>query len=106
LAPSPAPRRAVAASTDAARLSAGGSERRAPPESEDDLEIEEILSDLPGPVDASLADATPDEVIRRLDALLDDLSTGSGGARVPSVDPNRFAARPSVAPSTAAASRL
>src|SRR5580692_329819 len=40
----------------------------------DDREIEEILAELPGPLDASLASASPDEVVRRLDALLRDLA--------------------------------
>jgi hypothetical protein len=44
----------------------------------EDSEIEEILAELPGPVDSTLADETPDQVIRRLDALLEDLSSGSG----------------------------
>jgi hypothetical protein len=45
--------------------------------SEEDKEIDSILADLPGPVDPTLAGASPDEMIRRLDALLDDLSSGS-----------------------------
>jgi hypothetical protein len=43
----------------------------------DDREIEEILAELPGPLDASLASASPDEVVRRLDALLRDLAAES-----------------------------
>ncbi|MCI4327324.1 MAG: hypothetical protein L3K16_06795 [Thermoplasmata archaeon] len=41
--------------------------------SSEDREIDEILAELPGPLDAALASESPAEVVRRLDALLRDL---------------------------------
>jgi hypothetical protein len=64
-APRPAPRPLAASAPPAMTLS------------EEDREIESILAELPGPLDPTLATASPDEVIRRLDALIDDLSSGS-----------------------------
>jgi hypothetical protein len=50
-----------------------------------DEEIDDILADLPAQLDADLAAASADEVIRRLDALLRDLSGEDG--RMPTVPP-------------------
>jgi hypothetical protein len=50
-----------------------------------DEEIDDILADLPDQLDADLAAASADEVIRRLDALLRDLSGGED--RAPTVPP-------------------
>ena len=43
---------------------------------QEERELAEALADLPGPVDETLAAATPDEVVRRIDALLRDLGSG------------------------------
>ena len=44
-------------------------------------EIAEILADLPEPLDPDLAAESPDDVVRRLDALLLDLSSDPVGPR-------------------------
>ncbi|HXQ95078.1 MAG TPA: hypothetical protein VN864_07950 [Thermoplasmata archaeon] len=57
------------------RLAPTPEQRRA---SAEEAEIAAILADLPGPVDSLSSSSSPEEMIRRLDALRDDLAGGSG----------------------------
>jgi hypothetical protein len=64
-------------------LASAAMPRRAPspPTMQEEKEIAEILADLPEPLDPALAAESADDVVRRLDALLRDLSVEPAGPR-------------------------
>ena len=78
--PSRASARPTAATPPARPVPRAGP-RTPPPRPEVEAEIAEILRDLPGPIDESAGSATPDEMVRRLDELIRDLSDDEPGAR-------------------------